>query len=191
MSLVKVQRRRPGSRADAHHPTRLELIDAAMAVAERDGLHALSVEAVTRAAGHAKGTFYVHFDDRTELLVSLHERFHDELFARIRAMAADLPAGSDRARAQIVAFLDGCRRQEGVRAILVQARAVPQVAELVRRRNDEAAAALAADLVGVTDAPLETARLLVVATIEAASRELEALRRLPRMRAALLGMVPD
>jgi AcrR family transcriptional regulator len=148
------------------------------------------VEAVTRAAGHAKGTFYVHFDDRTGLLVALHDRFHDEVFQAIRDATSGLPAGVDRARTRIVAFLDACRRQPGVRAMLRDARAVPEIAELVQKRNAEAAGELVTDLTGSTPWPKETAYLLVVAVAEAAVREMEAGRRLPRLRSALLAMVP-
>jgi len=66
------RRRGPGSRADEHHPTRIEILNAAIDLAERDGLRSLSIADVTAAAGHAKGTFYVHFRDRTALLVALH-----------------------------------------------------------------------------------------------------------------------
>ena len=190
MSSAQVRRRGPGSRAGGDHPTRLELVDAAIDIVDVEGLSGLSVETVTRAAGHAKGTFYVHFSDRTELLVTLHRRFHDELFDRIRAMTHGLPRGPERARASIRGFLDGCRRQPGVRSMLLQARALPDIAELVRERNDEATLELAADLAGVTSSPRDTARLLVAATAEVALQELEARKRLPRLRAALLAMVP-
>lgn len=191
MTSVQVRRRGPGSRAGGDHPTRLELVDAAIEIAEVEGLLGLSVETVTRAAGHAKGTFYVHFSDRTELLVILHRRFHDELFDRIRAMTHDMPRGLERARASIRGFLDGCRQQPGVRSMLLQARAIPEIAELVRERNEEAALELASDLSGATPSPRDTARLLVAATVEVALQELEARKRLPRLRAALLAMVPE
>ncbi len=97
MSGTRVRRRGPGSRADEHHPTRRELVDAAAIVAERDGLATLSVDSVTRTAGHAKETFYVHFADRSELLFDLHRRFHEELFQRIRESSADISAGPERA----------------------------------------------------------------------------------------------
>ena len=190
MSSTQVRRRGPGSRAGGDHPTRLELVDAAIDIAEVQGLSALSVETVTRAAGHAKGTFYVHFNDRTELLVVLHRRFHDELFDHIRKKSRDLPPGPGRARFRMLAFLDGCRQQPGVRSMLLQARALPEIAELVRERNGEAAQEIAVDLAGVTSSPRDTARLLVAATAEAALQEFEARKRLPRMRAALLAMVP-
>ena len=190
MSGTGVRRRGPGSRADAHHPTRRELVDAAAVVAERDGLAALSVDAVTRTAGHAKGTFYVHFADRTELLVDLHRRFHDELFQRIREASVDVPVGPERARMMITAFLDGCRQQVGVRSMLLQARGLPEIADLVRQRNAEAARDLASQLSGATPDPLELAQLLVGATAEVALQELQAGRRLPRLRRALMSLVP-
>ena len=190
MSGTAVRRRGPGSRADAHHPTRRELVDAAAVVAERDGLAALSVDAVTRTAGHAKGTFYVHFADRTELLVDLHRRFHDELFQRIREASVDVPVGPERARMMITAFLDGCRQQVGVRSMLLQARGLPAIADLVRQRNAEAARDIASQLSGATPDPRELAQLLVGATAEVALQELQAARRLPRLRRALMSLVP-
>ena len=159
-------------------------------VAERDGLAALSVDAVTRTAGHAKGTFYVHFADRTELLVDLHRRFHDELFQRIREASVDIPVGPERARMMITAFLDGCRQQVGVRSMLLQARGLPEIADLVRQRNAEAARDIASQLSGATPDPRELAQLLVGATAEVALQELQAGRRLPRLRRALMSLVP-
>lgn len=191
MSTAQVRRRGPGSRAGQGHPTRRELVDAALVIADQQGLSSLSVETVTREAGHAKGTFYVHFSDRTELLLELHRRFHDALFERIREATEGNPLGPDRARMRLMAFLDGCRQQSGVRSMLFQARALREMVDLVRDRNVEATRELAADLVGVTAFPRETARLLVAATAEAALAELEANRRLPRVRQALLAMVPD
>jgi len=184
-----VRRRGPGSRADAGHPTRHELLDAAITVAERDGLDALSINEVTREAGLAKGTFYVHFPDRAALLVDLHRRFHDDLYAAIVAGTGDLPAGPARARTRITAFLDGCRHQRGVRAMLLQARSEPAVADEVVRRNDQTARLLAEDLRGVAEFPLETARLVVAATAEVALHELHAGRSLPRLRTSLEALV--
>ncbi len=163
---------------------------AATGLAEREGLSALTVDAITKAAGHAKGTFYVHFSDRTELLIDMHQRFHDELFARIAASIQQEADGPTRAQSRLTAFLDGCRAQTGVKAMLFQARHELAIADLARQRNEQAAKALASDLRGSTRVPEETARLLVAATVEVAIQELTSARRLPRLRAALLAMVP-
>ena len=187
--MSSIPRRGPGSRAGASHPTRHELLDAAVAIIDRDGLTGLSIDSVTRQAGLAKGTFYVHFGDRSELLVELHRTFHDELFATIASATSSIAPGPERARTRTVAFLDGCRRQSGVRSMLLQARSEPAVAAEVRRRNDQAAKLLAADLNETVVHPLETARLLVAATAEVAVHELEAGRKLPRLRTALTDLV--
>jgi TetR/AcrR family transcriptional repressor of nem operon len=184
------RRRGPGSRADESHPTRHDLLRAAGTVVDRDGLAALSIDAVTSEAGLAKGTFYIHFADRSALLVELHRRFHDDLFEMIDRKTSALQPGPERARVRMAAFLDGCRRQAGVRAMLLQARSEPAVLLEVDRRNEEAARLLAADLRGVATHPAETAHLLVAATAEVALRELRAGRTLPRLRASLTAIIP-
>lgn len=188
---ARARRRGPGSRADDHHPTRQELLDAAVALAERDGLNALSVARVTAAAGHAKGTFYIHFPDRAAFLVALHRRFHDTLFSQVlNATSTDTP-GPERVRRRLLAFLDGCRALPGVRALLRDARAEAPVAAEVSRRNQQAAVVLAADLAGSCNHPRETAYFLVLAAADLAARESERRRRLPAARHALLDLVPD
>lgn len=189
--VASPRRRGPGSRADDAHPTRHQLLDAALVVAERAGLTTTSVNDITTEAGVAKGTFYVHFPDRGALMVALHQRFHDALFERIRSDTAALPPGPERARRRLLAFLDGCRAQPGVRSMLLEARAEPAVAAEVVRRNDEAARTLAEDLPAGVAHPLETTRLITAAAAEAATLELAAQRRLPRLRAALVALVPD
>ena len=191
MTDAPVRRRGPGSRADDRHPTRRQLLDGAVTVADRVGLADLSVAGVTAAAGVAKGTFYVHFPDRTALVVAMHERFHDELFDRIAAATAQQPAGLPRLRARLMAFLDGCQDRPGVRSLLRDARAEPAVRAQVERRNEQAARSLATDLrAGApTGHEAQTARLLVAATVEAAAAELQAGRRLTAVRRALVDLV--
>ena len=184
------RRRGPGSRADADHPTRLELLNAAVEIAEREGLNGLSVARITTTAGHAKGTFYVHFPDRAAFLVALHRRFHDSLFTRILAETADESPGPIRARKRLLAFLDGCRELPGVRALLLEARTEQAVAAEVDKRNRQAATVLSTDLGGCCAHPRETARLLVLAAADIAARESDQRRRLVPARSALLSLIP-
>lgn len=184
------QRRGPGSRADEHHPTRLEILDAAVALAESEGLHALSVARITAAAGHAKGTFYVHFPDRTALLVAIHRWFHDRVFTQIIAETATAAPGPDRVRMRLVAFLDACLSLPGVRALLLEARTDPAITAEVDSRNLQAATVLAADLTGTCAHPLETGRLLVLGAADIAARESVCHRRSTEARQALLNLVP-
>jgi TetR/AcrR family transcriptional repressor of nem operon len=184
------RRRGPGSRADADHPTRHELLDAAVSLAEREGLAGLTIARITATAGHAKGTFYVHFPDRAAFLVALHRSFHDALFGRIIAATAAEPPGPARAGRRLTAFLDGCRALPGVRAVLIEARTEPAVAAEVDTRNRQAATVLAADLAECCAQPRETARLLVIAAADVAARESGRRRRIPAARRALLGLIP-
>ena len=183
-----IRRRGPGSRADENHPTRREILKAAVELAERDGLRSLSVGEITAAAGHAKGTFYVHFPDRAALLVALHRWFHDTVFDHVISSTDSDEAGPERARRRLIAFLDACRQLPGVRALLLDARTEPAIAAEVDGRNRQAGRILAADLTEAAH-PRETARILVIAAAEIAARESAAGRRLPVARKALLEIV--
>ena len=182
------RRRGPGSRADANHPTRIEILNAAVALAERDGLRSLSIADVTAAAGHAKGTFYVHFPDRTALLVALHRWFHDTVFDRVITITAEDSRGPGRAQRRLLAFLDACRELPGVRALLLDARTEPAITAEVDERNGQATQILASDLTG-TSHPREKARILVLAAADIAARESTEGRKLPAARQALLEIV--
>lgn len=175
---------------DDQHPTRHQLLDAGLALAETTPLTALSIDRIVAEAGVAKGTFYVHFPDRSAYLAAMHQRFHDQLRDRMRAAATDLPAGADRVRATAVAYLDACLDQRGVKAMLLEGRSDPTVAAAVIASNDSFARASVADFraLGVRH-PLESARLFIAATAETALLELHAGRRLPRQRSALLDLL--
>ena len=160
-------------------------------MAENRGLAELSISEVTSAAGVAKGTFYVHFPDRDAVIVALHRRFHDDLFTHILQATGDLAPGAARLEARLTAFLDACRRSQGVRAMLLDARALPLLRDERRRRDGAAAAVIADDLRAIRPTGHEsaTAHLLVAATVEVADRELHERRRMPALRAALLDLV--
>lgn len=183
-----IRRRGPGSRADENHPTRREILRAAVELAERDGLRSLSVGEITAAAGHAKGTFYVHFPDRAALLVAVHRWFHDTVFEQVISATAKEEPGPERARRRLIAFLDACRGLPGVRALLLDARTEPAIAAEVDGRNRQATQILAADLAGSAH-PRETARILVLAAADIAARESIRGRTIPAARKALLEIV--
>ncbi len=185
--LAEVQRRGPGSKADDNHPTRHELLDAALQVADREGLTGFTVAAVIAQAGVARGTFYIHFSDRSELLLAVHERFHHQLFNAIDEVTQHLPCGTDRMVERLRTFLDECRRQPGVRSMLRDARAEPMIAVHTRERNLEAARYLAEDF-RHRSRGAKTARLLVAAATEAATAELEEHRTIPEIRTAVFDL---
>jgi AcrR family transcriptional regulator len=84
------KRRRTIKAADIR---RAELLDAAIRVFARDGFDA-PVSAITEEAGVAKGTFYLYFKTRDDLLYALRDRFNEHLAAEITRLRPPTEAGS-------------------------------------------------------------------------------------------------
>ena len=66
--------------------TRERLLDAAEALIAERGLEAASIDALVRAAGVARGTFYNYFPTTTDLLDALNERVAAGLESRLRGL---------------------------------------------------------------------------------------------------------
>jgi TetR/AcrR family transcriptional repressor of nem operon len=62
------------SRADAMQKTREALVQAGMELFAAHGLDAPSLDAICERAGYTRGAFYVHFEDRDDLLVAVMDR---------------------------------------------------------------------------------------------------------------------
>lgn len=64
---------------------REELMDAAQSLFLEKGFEGTSVDEIVRAANVAKGTFYLHFRSKAEILVALQERFVSEFCRELEA----------------------------------------------------------------------------------------------------------
>ena len=171
--------------------TRENLVDAGLRLAEQTGLAGMSVNLIVEKAGVAKGTFFHHFADRAGFLLALHTEFHDRLFADIAEAVAGLPPGRDRLLAAAGAYLDGCLRHRGIRALLLEARAEPVITDAIARRNQQASALITPDFTAMGWAdPAEGAALWNGLVVEAALLELAAGRRQAPIRTALAQFVP-
>jgi AcrR family transcriptional regulator len=62
-----------------------ELMDAAQRLFLEQGVEATTIDHITSAADVAKGTFYLHFASKQDLLVALGERFAEQHLSRIEA----------------------------------------------------------------------------------------------------------
>lgn len=168
------------------HRTHEALLDAGVAVAERDGLAGLSVNRVVAEAGVAKGTFYVHFADREAFVDALHARFHERVAHAVAAATADTAPGAERIVRGVEAYLDVCLADRAVKALALEARTESTLTDSMVARHERAAAGAIPSFkaMGWPDAKV-AAQLLAAMTAELAVRELEAGRRLPGARRAL------
>jgi TetR/AcrR family transcriptional repressor of nem operon len=161
-------------RVAAAQRTRANLIETGLVLAEELGLEGLSANAVVAAAGVSKGTFFHHFPDRVSYLVALHRRFHDAIFDEVMSVIAEMTPGAERLTAAARIYLDGCLRDRGVKALLLEARGHQAIAEEVMRRNKANVDVIAADFTQLGwPHPRAAARLWIAAVAECALMELE------------------
>ena len=93
---------------------REHLLDAAKAVVAGQGFHAVSIEAVARAAGITRPIVYRHFGDLGELLDALVDRETMRALAQLQDfMPTADRGGDDDPRPDLLAALDGYLRAVG------------------------------------------------------------------------------
>lgn len=80
-------------RTEAPERRRNDLLDAARRIVLDKGVAGLTVDEVTARAEVAKGTFYLYFRSKEQLLGALQDRFVDELTARQQAELDRFDAG--------------------------------------------------------------------------------------------------
>src|ERR1035437_3117456 len=177
--VVAASRRAPS-------PTRERLLDAGVAAAEPHGLAGPTVNRGVRGAGAGKGTFYVHFADRTAFVDALHERFHARVIDAVAEATDGVAPGAERIVRGAEAYLDVCLRDQAVKALALEARSDPALTASMSGRHERFAAAAVPSFkaMGWRDAST-AAQLFAAMTSEIAVRELEAGRRLPAARRSL------
>jgi TetR/AcrR family transcriptional repressor of nem operon len=157
------------------HRTADRLLRAGAELAEQGGLLHMTVDDIVARAGVAKGTFYIHFHDRTAFLVALHRRFHEQVLHSVLAAVAVIAPGGERLQQGAIAYLDQCLQQRAVKALLLEARSEPAIGSEVLARNAEFAQLASADFAALGWPESQaSARLYVAMVAEAALMELEA-----------------
>ncbi len=166
--------------------SRERLLAAGAVVAERDGLSGLTVAAVAREAGLAKGSFYVYFADREALVDALHQAFYANVNAAVAEAVTGLAPGRELLLAAIHAYLDVCLANRAVKALVFETRAQPDLTTTIDAREDLFARLAEPSMraIGMTPAAI-TARLVVALTSETALIEMEAGHRVGGARRAI------
>ena len=77
---------------------RADLLEAAERLFLAQGVEATSIEQIAEAAGVAKGSFYLQFESREELLAALRRGFLDDYREELEAVLAGVPAEQHAAR---------------------------------------------------------------------------------------------
>jgi AcrR family transcriptional regulator len=100
---------------------REQLLDATKAIVVADGFHAVSIEAVARAAGITRPIVYGHFDDLGGLLEALVER-------ESRRALEQLPATFDDLLGALSAYLEAVRTDPDTwRLVLMPQQGAPRL----------------------------------------------------------------
>jgi AcrR family transcriptional regulator len=98
------------TRTSYHHGSlRDELITACVALIESEGIGAVSLRRVARAAGVSPGAPYHHFPDRSALLTAISVQGYEMLERRLREARAQAPTGARALGALVVSYVDFAR----------------------------------------------------------------------------------
>jgi len=177
------------SQASGAPQTREALLDAGAALAELHGLSGVSVNMVVAEAGVAKGTFYVHFKDRSAFVDAMHARFHARVEAAMAEALAGLPRGAERLFRAFEVYLDVSLRNRGAKALSLEVRSGPEQDAMTARRERLVEGGFA-DLEAMGWQDVEAAaQLLAAMTREISALEFDAGRPLPASRRALKRML--
>ncbi|MGU7771780.1 TetR/AcrR family transcriptional regulator [Burkholderia sp. MR1-5-21] len=100
------------TRAQRRNQTRERLLSAARTIFSKNGYVAASVEDIAAAAGYTRGAFYSNFRSKTELLLELLKRDHDEVETALRRIADAGGTRDEMERALLAYYRQRYRRHE-------------------------------------------------------------------------------
>ena len=145
--------------------TRERLLAAASGVLSRAGGESVSVDEIVAAAGVAKGTFYVHFEDVDALWAELAERFTRDFDELLQPRRLALKGALERVAYGCAAFLEKGRRDPTWATMVARAalkRADFGAAARARLLEDLSSALAAAPVCGL---PLDVASEMVAGIV--------------------------
>ena len=108
------------------------------------GYHGSSIDEIAQAGGISKALIYEHFPSKKDLHVSLLDMHVQELFDRLAVNAATPDPGHVRLRNGLDAFLEWAEERRVAFRMVFRDATDPEVADVVRRVQTQATAAVAA-----------------------------------------------
>jgi AcrR family transcriptional regulator len=123
---------------------RRAILTSAQDVFARRGYHGSSIDEIAQAAGISKALIYEHFPSKKDLHVSLLDMHVQELFDRLADNAATQDPGDVRLRAGVDAFLSWVEERRAAFRMVFRDAVDPEVADVLRRIQDQTTAAVAA-----------------------------------------------
>jgi AcrR family transcriptional regulator len=148
------QEPKPRRRLSAEERRRA-ILEAAQDVFAVSGYHGSSIDEIAQAAGISKALIYEHFPSKKDLHASLLDMHVHELLDRLAANADTQEPGDVRMRAGIDAFLGWVEERRGAFRMLFRDAVEPEVAEVLRRIQDQAVGAVAALMATEPAAPVD------------------------------------
>jgi len=116
-----------------------EILRAARQVIADLGLGEASMERIAHGAGISKGTIYLYFQNKEQLLVRAVQQAFEELMTRLESAVAGAGSARDRLRALIEASLAHAAANRGFFRALMEPRGLgpESVSELTRRFDEQ------------------------------------------------------
>lgn len=173
MSVTKTRRgpRQAVRRRLTREERRKQLLAAARALIETQGLKSLTMERLAHEAAISKPVVYSHFTNRSAILVALFEDYWHEVDALVPDAAAPSETPGDFIRRSFAAYLDVIEeRGSAIRQLLVKVIEDPLVEAARTRRNRQVVAHMARNIAAYYRLPperAETAALMLRAATEA------------------------
>ena len=141
--MAATQDSKPARRRLSAVDRRAAILDAALEVFSGRGYHAASIDEIASQAGISKALIYEHFPSKKDLHASLLERHVQEIFERLAQSAATPEPGEVRLRAGVDAFLEWVETHPRAFRLLFRDNFEIDVAELLRRLQQQATFAIA------------------------------------------------
>jgi TetR/AcrR family transcriptional repressor of nem operon len=156
---------------------RNDLLDAGESLLVEKGIAATTLDDVTRRAKVAKGTFYLYFRSKDDLVLALQQRFARRMADRITAAVAEADTWADKLDACVRACFEDYRAQYDLHDVLFH-----HVSEADRHHHDQDHDHDDHDLEAARSGLVGVFRDLLVAGIEAGAFQVDH----PHLTAVLL-----